>query len=108
MAGPRALQITTPLGADAFLVAGLTGQEAISRLYRFEVHLGAPVNRPPPFEQLLGQPVVASLTLPGRPPRHFAGICASFSEGGRAEGATLYQMEVVPKLCLLPRSAPSR
>src|SRR5437868_1468074 len=108
MAGPRALAVTTPLGPDAFLLASLTGQEELSRLYTFELQVAAPSNRAVPFDQLLGRPVVASLTLPGRRPRYFAGICASFSEGGQTQGATLYQLELVPKLWLLTHSARSR
>src|SRR5947207_1494426 len=98
MAGPRALAVNTPLGPDAFLLTGLSGQEELSRLFHYSLHLEADARRTVPFEQLVGQRIVASLTLPDRPPRYFAGICASFSEGGRDGGAQLYRAEVVPNL----------
>ena len=59
---PRQLLVDTPLGGDAFTLVGLTGREAISELFRFELDLLGP--NAVPFEAIVGAPVTVTLQLP--------------------------------------------
>jgi type VI secretion system secreted protein VgrG len=86
----------------------LNGTEAISGLFDFQVDLLAPSNQGVPFEQLVGQPFIVGLSLPGRQTRYFAGICSRFSEGARGGAGTSYRAEVVPQLWLLTKEHGSR
>lgn len=80
-------------------IARLSGGEAISSLYRYEVELaGAPAA----FESFLGRELTATLPLPDGTARHVSGICARVSQG------TGQRLELVPKLWLLTRRAQSR
>ena len=49
----RLIAIETPLGKDALLLQGFTGQEGISRLFSFQLDLLA--ERPVALKSLLGQ-----------------------------------------------------
>jgi type VI secretion system secreted protein VgrG len=104
----RALSVSTPLGPDVFQLTSFTGQEELSRLFRFQLDLAADGDRAIPFEQLVGRPMTVSVSLRGRRPRYFNGICSRFSAGGRSGKLALYRAEVVPQLWLLTRSARSR
>ena len=53
----RALSLTTPLGKDALLLTGFTGQEAISQLFSFQLDLMAENKTEIAFEKVLGQHV---------------------------------------------------
>ena len=104
----RPFTVGTPLGADLLLLTGLSGTEAISQLFSFQLELLAPNGQAVPFDKLLGQPFVVTLSLPGRQDRYFSGICASFSEGTRGRSYTTYRADVVPALWLLTKVHQSR
>jgi type VI secretion system secreted protein VgrG len=99
--------MTTPLGKDALLLVGFSGEEAISQPFRFALDAlaeGANVS----FEKLLGQKVGVTLeTAPGKT-RDFNGICVRVTEGERGPFFTQYQLEIVPQFYLLKRVAQSR
>ena len=94
--------ITTPLGST-LKIATLTGHEAISQLFRFQLGLVAANGAPVPFEAMIGQPVTVSVGG-----RYFSGIVRRFGEGGRGPLSTRYTAEVVPWLWFLTRSQQSR
>src|SRR4051794_30133181 len=104
----RALTVTTPLDRDALLLVGFAGQEAISQPFEFRLDLLAENATAIPFEQLLGQKIVAHLTVREGETRHFGGICKSIRQGGRDATFTAYQLEVVPQFWLLTKKAQSR
>jgi type VI secretion system secreted protein VgrG len=104
----RQATVSTPLGPDALLLRGLAGREAISELFRYELDLRAEHGVRVPFARLLGQPVVASLTLADDSRRHFSGICCRIAEVGRDATFTHYRVEVVPELWYLSRRVQSR
>ena len=104
----RALTITTPLGPDVLLLRGLSGQESVSELFRFQLELAAELGREVAFDRLLGQKATAHLALEGEAKRHFSGICSRFSEAGRDTSFTYYRMEIVPEFWLLTRRSQSR
>ncbi|HVK12638.1 MAG TPA: type VI secretion system tip protein TssI/VgrG, partial [Gemmataceae bacterium] len=111
----RGLAVHTPLGPDALLLQGLTGTEAVSELYRFDLDLLAEVARGDvPFEKVLGQPVSVLLRRTDGEPRQINGIVSRFAQGPQVRGvhgtATFvrYKATVVPRLWLATRRAQSR
>ena len=50
----RAMILTTPLGKDVLLLVSLTGREAISELFSFQLDLLAVNEAPVAFDKLLG------------------------------------------------------
>lgn len=94
----RLLTLDTPLGPGALLVRAVTGEEAISRLFSFELELASPRRSIPP-EALLGEPVSLGLRLASGARRHWHGIVSRLEWAGRdAEGLTAYRCQVVPAL----------
>jgi type VI secretion system secreted protein VgrG len=104
----RPLQIITPLGPDALFLVGLSGREALSQLFRFDLELLADNGREIAFDKLLGQPVSIGLALGGGKGRYFNGIVSRFSQGARDTTFTRYRAEVVPQFWLLTRRVQSR
>ncbi|MDR3676646.1 MAG: type VI secretion system tip protein TssI/VgrG [Acidobacteriota bacterium] len=104
----RSILLTTPLGTDQLLLVGFRGQEAISRLFRFELDLLAEVNTDVHFEDIIGQDVSIQMRLANDESRYFNGIVKRFSQGGCDERFTAYHAEVVPKLWLLTKTVQSR
>src|SRR5262245_36234461 len=106
----RPLTVTTPLGPDALLPVGLSGQEAVSQLFDFQLDLLAENTREIPFDKLLGQKVTVNLLLPGRGSkrRYFSGICNRLSQGPQDRTFTSYRVEIVPQFWLLTKKAQCR
>src|SRR5262249_20655538 len=104
----RPLTVTTPLGNDALLLVGFTGQEGLSQLFRFRLDLVAENATDIPFDRLLGQRFTVRLELPGGGQRHFNGTCVRFSQAERDQVFTAYHAELVPELWLLSKRAQSR
>jgi type VI secretion system secreted protein VgrG len=103
----RLLRLKTPLGPDALLITQLTGREALSQLYHFELTLLAPAEKVIDFSKLLGQPVSIELDAEKKT-RYFHGIVSRFSQGRRDTTFIHYRMEIVPQFWLLTRVAQSR
>src|SRR6266446_2424882 len=106
----RPLSVKTPLGKDVLLLVGLTGHEAISQLFTFQLDLLAEDASKVKFDKLLGQKITVALKLPNEKERYFNGICKRISQGGRSEGEvfTSYHLEIVPQFWLLTRRSQSR
>src|SRR5438132_3457500 len=104
----RPLAVGTPLGEDAFLLIGFSGEESISRLFSFHLDLIAENETKIPFEKLLGQNIIVRLLLENERNRYFSGICTRLIKGHRDSTFTSYRMELVPEFWLLTRSAQSR
>ena len=105
----RPMRVTTPLGPDVLLMTGFTGEEGISRLFRFQLDLAAEEPGRVEFDKLLGKAIQIHLAIPGDDEvRHFGGICASLAQGMPHADLTTYRMEVVPNFWFLTRRAQSR
>lgn len=106
----RPISVKTPLGADKLLLIGISGQEAISRLFRFQLDVLAKMGTDVPFDKLLGQSITAEVQFhPKEPKKRFInGICCRVSEGGQDGEFTTYHLEIVPKFWLTSRKAQSR
>jgi len=100
--------VTTPLGPDKLLLVGFTGQEAVSRLFSFQLDMIAENDTDIAFDKLLGQKITVRLNLPDDKERYFNGLCKRVSQGEQGNDFTSYQMEIVPQFWMLTKKAQSR
>ncbi|MFW6241722.1 MAG: type VI secretion system Vgr family protein, partial [Thermodesulfobacteriota bacterium] len=112
----RVATIETPLGKDVLLLSAFRGEEAISRLFRFEAELFSE-NHSIPFTDIIGKNVTIALGLAEGSRRFFNGIVGEFAQGrgggaGTAEASdtrvAFYTATLVPWPWLLTRTADSR
>ena len=96
------------LGDDDLLITRLTGSEALSELYSFQLELLAPLDNPANFEDVLGQSASVAIAVDGGEPRYFNGIVARFAQGTRDDTFITYRAEVVPQVWLLTKKVQSR
>jgi type VI secretion system secreted protein VgrG len=103
----RLIAIDTPLGRDALLLQGFTGQEGLSQLFRFELDLLSERGRIA-FEQIIGKRVTLTVVLADGGTRYLNGFISRFTQTGSDERFTHYQAEMVPWLWFLTRTADCR
>lgn len=110
----RPLSVLTPLGQDVLLLEALSGSEAISELFEFQLDLLAEPDTNIPFEKILGKPIAVSLASREGDTRYFTGIVSRFAQGPQVRAVSAdttfvrYHATVVPALWLLTRRAQSR
>src|ERR1051326_684183 len=112
----RPMSVTTPLGKDVMLLAGLSGREGISQLFHFRLDVlvenEAKGNNPKPkkisIEDLLGQGISIEVSYALGKKRGFHGICNRISQGQVDTDFTAYQVELVPQFWLLTRTTHCR
>ncbi len=110
----RPMAVSTPLGTDVLLLQQVSGTEAISRLFRFQLEFLAESSTDIAFDQILGQSVTVTLQMPDGSSRYINGIVSKFGQGEQVSSPmgsaffTRYQAEIVPQLWLLTRKAQSR
>jgi len=106
----RYLYLNTPLGANQLMLIWFTGEEAISRLFRFELGLMAEHRTSVPFDQLLGHGISFGVagTDERAGKRHLHGVCIMVAQLNRDREFTFYRMEVVPQLWILTQKRQSR
>ncbi|HEY6345527.1 MAG TPA: type VI secretion system tip protein TssI/VgrG [Bryobacteraceae bacterium] len=102
----RALRIDTPLGPDALLLRSVSGQEAVSQLFRFQLELLSEDDAID-FNGIVGKNVTLHLQIVDSE-RHINGFISRFSQAGRDERFTHYHAEMVPWLWFLTRKADCR
>lgn len=61
---PPMLSVTTPLEENVPRLVGLSGEEALSALFRFELDLLAANDVEVPFDRLLGEVMTAHIRAP--------------------------------------------
>jgi type VI secretion system secreted protein VgrG len=104
----RTLLINTPLGTDKVLLRSFTGEEAVSRMFRFTLELSSD-DFAIGFDDIVGKNVTfAVLPKDREEPRYFNGYVSRFvivpNEGRLAR----YRAEVVPWLWFLTRTTDCR
>ncbi len=106
----RYLYLTTPLGDDKLLLHSFEGEEAISRLFNFELELLAENTTSVDFDKLIGQRVSFGIQGidPAQTPRHFHGTVIELSQAARDPRLTSYSMTVVPDIWRLTQIFRSR
>src|ERR1017187_2221480 len=102
----RALKIDTPLGADKLLLRALSGQEAISQIFRFQLDLISEDDSIK-FDSIVGKNVTLHLEIADGE-RCWNGFISRFSQGARDERFTNYRAEMAPWLWFLTRTADCR
>jgi type VI secretion system secreted protein VgrG len=68
----RPLRVKTPLGEDTLLLTGISGREAISELFRYQLDLMAENSTEIKFEDLLGEAVTATIELQATDKRYIS------------------------------------
>jgi len=105
----RFLEISTPLGPDALLLAGFKGREELGRLFAFELDLLSN-DASLAFDEIVGKPVTLRVDLPEGGERFWHGYISRFSQethNGTADYAR-YSATMVPWLWFLTRKSDCR
>lgn len=109
----KLISITTPLGDDALLLTGFSGDEGVSRSFKFELSLISE-KHDISFDSIVGSNVTVAISLADDNKRYFNGIISSFSqgsvggEGTEDERFTYYRATMVPWFWTLTKSAGSK
>lgn len=103
----RQLSITTPLGKDAVLLRSLSGREALSELYEYEVELLSESDHFDP-QEILGRNVTLLIDRDEQESRHINGIVSEFKYLGQGDQFSKFSAKVVPWLWQLTLSTDSR
>jgi type VI secretion system secreted protein VgrG len=103
----RQIAIDTPLGEDALLLRSFHGQEAISKLFTFELEL---VSEEPSikYSDIVGQAVTVRITLADGSLRYWNGFVSRFVQAGRDSNVAVYQATIVPWLWFLDQTTDCR
>jgi type VI secretion system secreted protein VgrG len=103
----RLLSLSTPLGEDKLVLTSFSGQEELSRLFRFQLDMIADQSDIQPAK-IVGKEVGFSVELLGGDKRPFHGIVSQFVAGDEERGRRNYRAEVVPWLWFLTKTADCR
>ncbi len=103
----RAIQITTPLGADTLLLYRMNGVERLSELFEYELELLS-LKDEIKADSILGGNVTIHLILEDGGKRHFNGYVTRFGQFGTKGTFTCYRAIVRPWLWFLTRTANCR
>jgi type VI secretion system secreted protein VgrG len=104
----RLLAVHTTLGKDVLLLQGYSGEEGMSRLFRFQLDLLSE-NPSIKFQDIVGQRATISVRLPDASKfRYINGFVSRFSQTGRDERFTHYRAELVPWVWFLTRTSDCR
>ena len=103
----RSFDLKTPLGKDVLLVRQMSGTEAMSEPFQWDLDLlseKGDINA----DDLLGQKVSLSFTMANGQKRYFHGYVTEFSQGGWLQRYYRYHATVRPWYWLLTRTADCR
>jgi type VI secretion system secreted protein VgrG len=103
----RPLAVATPLGDDILLLRSFQGQEAISRLFSFELELLSE-NDAIDYEKIIGQRVDVRVSLADGTQRFWNGFVSRFTQAGRDSNLTVYRATVVPWFWFLDQTTDCR
>ncbi|HEV3384871.1 MAG TPA: type VI secretion system tip protein TssI/VgrG [Gemmata sp.] len=96
------------LGEDDLMITRLTGFEALSELFQFDLEFIAPLEKPIAFADVLGKSGAIALEVPGSTPRYFQGLIVRFAQGIRDDTFLTYSAALVPPVWLLTKRTQSR
>lgn len=103
----RPLRVSSSLGADALLLAGLSGVEGVSMPFAFRLDLVSELESVS-AGSLLRKGLAVTLVLPDGHERVIHGLVRRFVQEGGQEKLTLYEAEIVPWLWFLSLSRECR
>jgi type VI secretion system secreted protein VgrG len=99
--GVRHFTITTPLGADKFLLKNFQGEEQISGLFHYRLELISQDDSIA-FTSIVGQKVTITIELPGGSDHQYInGVVGKFTQAGKSARFTTYFADIYPWLWLL-------
>lgn len=99
--GVRHFTITTPLGADKFLLKNFQGEEQISGLFHYRLELISQDDSID-FTSIVGQKVTITIELPGGSDHQYInGVVGRFTQAGKSTRFTTYFADIYPWLWLL-------
>jgi type VI secretion system secreted protein VgrG len=103
----RQIAIETPLGEDVLMLRSFQGQEAISKLFTFELDL---VSEEPSikYDDIVGQTVTLRVNLADGSSRYWNGYVSRFVQAGRDSNVAVYHATMVPWLWFLDQTADCR
>jgi type VI secretion system secreted protein VgrG len=104
----RLIAVQTPLGKDYFLLTGISGHEAVSQLFEFDLDMISDDTNVDPT-QLVGENVSFLVEPHGGKASYFNGFISHFYAGEPVEGfGRRYHARIVPWLWFLTRAANCR
>lgn len=107
MKSDRPVTVSSPLGDDVLLFYRLTANEALGRMFEFELGVLSE-NHTVKLEQLLGQALTVHLELADGKQRHFHGIVNQLSSLGSVGRHAHYGIRLRPWLWFLTRTTDCR
>ena len=105
---PRVIEALTPLAPDDLIFHAMTGMEALSTLFDFNLTLVSKQKDIAP-KALLGKDITVAIdTEQDGPKRHLSGLCTRFAMVGRHKQYHIYQASLKPWLWLASRRSDSK
>lgn len=103
----RTIRVSTPLPDGTLLFESMTGEEGLSRPFRYEVHL---LSKDPDLDMvsLLGQPMVIGLDTESGTERQFGGLVSRIALAGTHGPYVRYVATLRPWLWMLSQEADCR
>jgi len=101
------ISVTTPLGADKFILRGFSGEESISGLLLLNLDMLS-TDSNVDFSKVLGESATVTVLLGGTEKRYINGIITRFVQAGATGDKTIYQAELQPEIALMQLSADCR
>ncbi|HEX8391403.1 MAG TPA: type VI secretion system tip protein TssI/VgrG [Longimicrobium sp.] len=102
-----ALTVHSTLGADVLIPDRVTGREAVSEPFGYEVELHSE-DAAVDFSGIVGKSLSVALGRPGQDPRWIDGVVTRFGQGATSVRGTRYRAELRPWLWLLTLRATCR
>jgi type VI secretion system secreted protein VgrG len=103
----RLLGIETALGPEALRLKTMRGEEALSRLFRFDLELTAS-DPGIDYKAVVGKGATVRLKLSDSTPRYFNGIISRIVQAPTEGGSAMFRAELVPWTWLLTRTTNCR
>jgi len=94
------LTLSTPFGKDVLLLDGLSGREAISAPFHFDLRMRSS-NLALDAQAIVGKSATVTLQVPSGPKRYIHGIVTRFAQVGTDAQHGFYTAELAPRLWLL-------
>jgi len=103
----RQISVDTPLGEDVLILRSFEGQEALSKLFTYELEL---VSEEPSisYDAIVGKVVTAKVNLADGTPRYWNGYVSRFIQAGKDANVSVYHATVVPWLWFLDQTTDCR
>ena len=104
----RRLNLQTPLGENVLLIRSITGTEAISRMFHYQIDAIAELTAEVNFNKLLGRTVVVSVALSMGRTRYIHGVVHRITQGERNTSFNAFLLEIGPPIWTLTKRIQSR